>query len=605
MPASQDSPDPQTAPVPPDSQASPVPADSRSPSATPAPTSTTSATTGSTRSTRSDSLTSSPPPVPADSLSRRALLALTATATAAACAPPPAPATATFVGQDPAQAHRLRDASFPKGPVQKDISTAVAIVGGGVAGLAAAWRLRRAGLADVHLVELEPELGGTARAGQLPRSQHPLGAHYLPSPPPECRALELLLEDLGILVGRDAAGRAEYAPSAIVSAPIERHQSGLLWDEGLYPQRDETADEAAQWTRLRDQLRDLDRRRVGARDGRRLFALPVARSSDELRHLDRVSLARMCDELDLGSWRLRWALDYACLDDYGCTSAQVSAFAAYHHFLARGLEEARDGATLSWPEGNARLVRGMAGRADLGDRLHLGTAVTAVDPDAGDLTLHTLATGETTRLRARQILWAAPRFVLPRVLPPGRDPLPPGALTYAPWLVASVELRARPRGVGAPLSWDNVPIAGPGLGYVVATHAEPLPSGGCVVTYYEPLPGDDPATLSAQRTRLLTHDLDHWAAHVRAALSAMHPGIEREIVHINVTRWGHAMIRPVPGLLFGGALDLARAPIARVRPCAADTTGLPLFEEAFYSGVLAAEAALAELGRVDPSIVEA
>ena len=546
-------------------------------------------------------------PVPSDSLSRRALLAAAAAAAAAAaCSPPePAPPQLAFLGPDPAQAHRLRDASFPTGPISRELRTRVVIVGGGVAGLAAAWRLRRAGLDDFQVIELEPELGGTARGGRLPRSPHPLGAHYLPSPHPECRALETLLEDLGVLVGRDPGGRAEYLPSAIVSAPTERHQVGLLWHEGLYRDRDEAADEAAQWTRWREHLHALDARR-GA-DGRRLFRLPVDLSSAELRHLDRISLATYLDELGLTSWRLRWAVDYACRDDYGCTPAQTSAFAGLHHFLARGLEDTRDGHTLTWPDGNAHLVRGLAERARLGDHLSLGTAVTHIDPDAGALELCELTTDVRSRVHADAILWAAPRFVLPRVLPPGRDPLAPGALSYAPWLVASVELRARPRGVGAPLSWDNVPVAGPGLGYVLATHSEDrgVRSPGAVITYYEPLPGDDAAALAAQRTRLLTTDLESWAEHVRAALVTMHPGIDREIARIHVTRWGHAMIRPVPGLLFGEPLAQARAPIGRVRPCAADVAGLPLFEEAFYAGVRAAEAALRQIGREDPSIVEA
>ena len=248
----------------------------------------------------------------------------------------------------------------------------------------------------------------------------------------------------------------------------------------------------------------------------------------------------------------------------------------------------------------------MAERAALGDRLSLGTAVTQIDPDAGTLELCELTTGARTRVHADVILWAAPRFVLPRVLPTGRDPLPPGALGYAPWLVASVELRRRPRGVGAPLSWDNVPVVGAGLGYVLATHSEDRSAHGpgAVITYYEPLPGDDAAQLAAQRTRLLTTDLDAWADHVRAALVAMHPDIDREIARIHVTRWGHAMIRPVPGLLFGEQLARARAPIGRVRPCAADVAGLPLFEEAFYSGVRAAEAALHQIGLDAPSIIE-
>lgn len=609
-------------PVPPDSRrppvptdSAPVPPDSLSP---PVPSGTSPVPTDSAPAPQ-DSLapsvpsgTSPVPPdspsslVPPDSLSRRRLLTTLAAAPLAACAPPPSPPPQlAFVGPDPAIAHRLRDPSFRSGPVTRELRTRVAIVGGGVAGLSAAWRLHKAGLDELHLVELEPELGGTARGGLLPRSPHPLGAHYLPSPHPECGALELLLTELGLIVGRDPLGRAEYLPSAIVSAPAERHQVGLLWHGGLYPDHDETADEAAQWQRWHAHLHELDQRRGS--DGRRLFRLPVARSSHELRHLDRISLAHYLDQLGLDSWRLRWAVDYATRDDYGCTAAQTSAFAGLHHFLARGLEDTRDGHTLTAPDGNNRLIRGLAELTGIHNNLSLGTAVTAIDPDAGTLELCELATGARTRLHADAILWAAPRFVLPRVLPPGRDPLPADALSYAPWLVASVELHHRPRGVGAPLAWDNVLVHSPSLGYVHATHGEDrsVRSPGAVITYYEPLPGDDAAALSAQRTRLLTTSLESWADHVRAALVAMHPELAREIAQIHVTRWGHAMIRPVPGLLFGPALTTAGAAIGRVRPCAADTAGLPLFEEAFYAGLRAAEAALAPLlGRELASLIE-
>ena len=534
---------------------------------------------------------------------RRFLGATAATFAAAACPPAAAPPPAAFVGQDPARGHALRDGAWRSEPVSEVLHTDVAIVGGGAAGLAAAWRLRRAGLEDVRLFELEDELGGTARGGELPRSAHPLGAHYLPTPHPECRALELLLEDLGVLIGRRPDGRAEYLPSAIAAAPLERHFDRGRWFEGLYPDEGESDDEAAQWERWREHLRGLDERR--GPDGRRLFALPVQRSSAALRHLDAISFAAYLDQLGLTSPRLRWALDYSCRDDYGCTLAQTSAFAGLHHYLARGLEDAREGFILTRPDGNARLVRGRAARADLGPRLHLGAAALALDPDAGALTVRELGRGRNLEVRARAVLWAAPRFTLPRVLPPGRDPLAPGALTYAPWLVANVEVRRAPRGVGAPLSWDNVPLAGGSLGYVLANHLEPLDrrGTGAVLTYYEPLCADTPEELAAQRQRLLAGDLERWSSHVLAALSTLHPGIAQHVAQVSIARWGHAMIRPVPGLLFGDALALARAPLGRVRPCAADVAGLPLFEEAFYAGVAAAEDALAELGRDDPSIL--
>lgn len=61
-------------------------------------------------------------------------------------------------------------------------------------------------------------------------------------------------------------------------------------------------------------------------------------------------------------------------------------------------------------------------------------------------------------------------------------------------------------------------------------------------------------------------------------------------------RWGHAMVRRVPGLLFLEGLAMAKREIGVVRPCATDVGGVPLFEQAFCGGVSAAAEALARAG---------
>lgn len=516
-----------------------------------------------------------------------------------ACGSRPPPVERMFVGQDPARGHLLRDGTIAAAPVSERVRCEVVVVGGGAAGMAAAWRLARAGTTDVHVLELEPQPGGTARSGSTPRSRYPMGAHYLPAPHRDFVALHTLLRELGLVVGRAPEGGPEYDPRVLCRAPLERHRYRGRWDEGLYPGAGQSDEEQAQWERWRAHLRQLDQRR-GA-DGRRLFALPVARSSTELRHLDRISMAAYLDGLGLTSWRLRWAIEYACRDDYGCTLAQVSAFAALHHYLCRGLDDEQERFILSWPQGNDHLVQAMAEGAVLGDRLHRDTLVHAIDPDAGTVHAYDVASGRGRVFEAQQVLWAAPRFLLPRVLPAGRDPLPPEALLYTPWLVANVEVARRPGGIGAPLCWDNVPVDADNLGYVVATHLEDLQQArteqGAVLTYYQPLPADDAAGLRARRQELLAGSLEHWCDHVSAELQAMHPGIEPDLRRIHVARWGHAMIRPGPGWLFGEGRTVAARALGRVLPCAADVGGLPLFEEAFAGGVRAAELALARLGR--------
>ncbi|MBX7084316.1 MAG: FAD-dependent oxidoreductase [Nannocystaceae bacterium] len=504
--------------------------------------------------------------------------------------------TVRFVGVDPARGHLLRAREQPLPPPSQRRRARVVVVGAGVAGLSAAWRLQRGGEHDLAVLELDDEVGGTARGGTLPRSRYPMGAHYLPVPQPGFTALETLLEDLGVLVGRDAAGRAEYDPTMICRAPVERYRLRGQWHAGLYPDAGETADERATLERFQARLRALDR--IG-RDGRRLFALPLQHSSDELRALDGETMAQWLARETLQGWRLQWLCDYGCRDDYGCTASQASAFAGLHHFVARGLEHERDRMLLTWPQGNAALCEALLQRLSLGERLSLGTVVVAIDPDRGELLALQARDGEAPRViawQAEHILWAAPRFVLPHVLPPGRDPLPAGARTYTPWLVANVEVDVAPTGIGAPLSWDNVAIEGEHLGYVVANHLEPLSQrnrGGAVLTYYEPRPADDAAALARGREALLSASAEALAEHVIAQLAAMHPSLPPHIRAIDLCRWGHAMVRPVPGAMFGPAAAQASAPVGRVRPCAADCSALPLFEQAFANGVAAAEAVLA------------
>jgi hypothetical protein len=521
--------------------------------------------------------------------------------------------TPELTGQTPERGHLLRSAELLGAPVDAREKVSVVVIGGGAAGLCAAWRLAKAGLDDFVVLELEQDIGGTARSGRLPRSAHPMGAHYLPTPPRECVEILELLADIGLLVGREYDGTPEFRSTALCPAPEERHFYAKTWHPGLYPSTGETAEEAAQWARFWDRLRELDRVRDGS--GELLFRLPIRRSAGALRHLDRMSMADWLDQQGFDSWRLRWYVDYGCRDDYGCTIEQTSAFAGLHHFLCRGLEETREGGLLTWPGGNGELLALIRDYLDLGERLRVDHLAYAIDPEAGTVRVRDLADGRSLELEAEAVLWAAPRFLLPHVLPRGRDPLAPYlepdsdevAMSYAPWLVANLELSEQPGGVGAMLAWDNIPViedpAARNLGYVLATHQEgraEVVEPGAVITYYEPLVAADAQGLAEQRARLLATDARGLGEQVLRALEYMHPGIRRWLRAMSVHRWGHAMIRPVPGLLFGGTLDVARAPVGCVWPCATDVGGLPLFEEAFYAAIEAADWALARVGGVRP-----
>jgi hypothetical protein len=166
-----------------------------------------------------------------------------------------------------------------------------------------------------------------------------------------------------------------------------------------------------------------------------------------------------------------------------------------------------------------------------------------------------------------------------------------------------VHLRERPKDKGLPFAWDTVALDGstpygPSLGYVNATHQRGVDHGPTVWTWYLPLTGRAP-----DEARRLLHDGDRalWAGVCVADLERMHPGVRRLITRVDIGRFGHAMVRPTPGLFSSGALDAAAAPVGPIHFAHTDLSGMALFEEALFHGTRAAEAILAARGIPGPS----
>lgn len=477
----------------------------------------------------------------------------------------------------------------------------VLIVGAGAAGLSAAWRLAGAGVTDFLVCELDAEAGGTARSGKSAVTAYPWGAHYLPAPLHAEGPVARLLRELGALTGVDDEGKPRFAEQMLVREPEERLFYKGSWYEGLYLRAGASVDDLAQLARFEAEMDALS----SARDarGRKAFTVPVALCSDdaEWTALDRQSMAAWLAARGYSSPRLRWMVDYACRDDYGAPADQISAWAGLWYFCAR-----QDGKThrseghLSWPEGNGRLIRHLAGAAGA-SRLRTSLLVHTVEPGADGCTVDAVEaeTRRPVRLLAQQVVFAGPRFIAARVVAPWRRAPPAwlGEFTYSPWVVANLHLTTHPAARGFPLAWDNVFYESQSLGYVVATHQDEVAPelGPTVLTWYYPLGGAD---VRAERTRALSLRYEDWEELVLADLVPAHGDIGAQATRLEVMRWGHAMVRPRPGFLWGGARQEAQRSVgARLHFAHTDLGGLPLFEEANHAGVVAAERALAALGR--------
>lgn len=492
----------------------------------------------------------------------------------------------TILGAGAALGHRVRDGGFPA-PTET-AKTAVVIVGGGIAGLAAARRLHQRGVRDFVLLELEPTVGGNAACGRNAVSAYPWGAHYLPLPNDESTEVRKLVEELGLLTGHGADGTPIYAEEALCADPMERLFDCGRWQDGLVPMLGISPQDREQYARFAAETEAL--RAARGSDGRPAFAIPLDFSSRDFLSLDQLTMAEWMDQRGFTSTPLRWHVDYSCRDDYGAGIQHVSAWAGLHYFSSRRGRAANAGrdAVLTWPEGNGWLAARMA--EPVRDQLRPGQAVFAIDPAEGTVDYFSPAENRSRRLQALEVICCAPRFVAQHMV---RGLAASPGLVYSPWMVANVTLSALPVGRGTPLAWDNVIRESRSLGYVVATHQNlhPVPHE-TVLTHYWPLDNGAPAE---ERERALARSHAEWCRLIVADLRRAHPDIEAHIRQIDVWLWGHGMIRPVPGFISGPVRAAMQQPLGRVHFAHSDQSGISIFEEAYTRGVAAAEAVIPKL----------
>ncbi len=165
---------------------------------------------------------------------------------------------------------------------------------------------------------------------------------------------------------------------------------------------------------------------------------------------------------------------------------------------------------------------------------------------------------------------------------------------YSPWLVANLTVNNLEERSGTPLSWDNVIYDSPSLGYVEATHQQIQQiKEKRVLTYYWPLTHLDPV---AAREWALQRKHADWTDAIIADLRKVHPDIATQTERIDIMLWGHAMVQPRPGFIFGPPPPRPPTiPRPNIHFAHTDLAGISIFEEGFYQGINAAKKVLGGL----------
>jgi len=494
-----------------------------------------------------------------------------------------------IVGAASGVGHKLRDNVFPQ--PSEFISKDLVIIGGGIAGLSAAWKLNKSGFKDFLLLELDKQVGGNSVSGENEVSAYPWAAHYVPLLTEEATSAQELFQELNIITGYEN-GLPIYNEYYLVADPDERLHMYGRWQEGLVPKLGATDKDRADYQAFFAEMERL--KNLIGEDGKRIFAIPVDKGSNskQCRELDKISMAEYLQQKGWDSKYLNKYVNYCCRDDYGATIEQVSAWAGIHYFAARNGKAANTDkdSLVTWQAGNGFIVKQL--NKQFSDKIQTDCLVFGVDNTQEGVKIRYFDTkhNKSVEITAKSAIVAVPQFITKRILASKTDI---SEFQYSPWAVANITLDALPGGKGYPLCWDNVVFDSKLLGYVVATHQNiNRIQEKTVITYYYPISHLPPKQAREQAYKT---DYKQWQNIFLSELLKIHPELKGKVRNIDIYVWGHGMIIPSVNFIWGEARKKALAQTPPIFHAHSDMSGISIFEEANYRGVKAAESAMQHL----------
>lgn len=467
----------------------------------------------------------------------------------------------------------------------------IAIVGGGIAGLSAAWKLKRENVDDFVLLELEQKIGGTSTSGTSNLVSYPWGAHYLPVPFQENTELVSLLDEMNLIESRAENGDLIVPEQYLTRDPEERVFYKGRWYEGLYLNAGASEKDLSQ---LKDFQKELDKwTEWRDAEGKRAFVVPISQCSTdtEVTELDKISFADWLRQKGFDSERLIWYCDYACRDDYGLQLSQTSAWAGLFYFCSRVRKAGEESQPfITFPEGNGYFVNHFVSKT----KEHLSRSKIVVElipkENGVDVLYLDTKTNQMSGIHADKVIFSAPLFTANYLIRGFREtPTFDGnQFQHNSWFVANLFLKDRPENNFSrdfPLSWDNVLYESKSLGYVVATHQKGIDYGKTILTYYYPMADEN---LRQGMQKLLALDWKELADVCLSDIAQAHSNIREITERIDIMRWGHAMISPKTNFVWSGERQKALSSFRNIHFAHSDLSGIAIFEEAFHHGLRAA-----------------
>lgn len=491
---------------------------------------------------------------------------------------PPNPWSGPWMGDDFSRGHRIRDGAMP--PLDRgtlEATTDVVVIGAGISGLTAALELAKAGL-RVTVLEQADAIGGNSKSASWGDVAYSIGAAYFTKPDAGSR-IDALYRELGVM-----ERAARVAHGEVFTRGRLAHE---FWAGGTAA--DEAA--AAATRRVRDTFHELYEKRYAD--------IPWTHETEgwtraEFQRADRTPFSAWLDAQHAPP-DVRTFCEYYCWSSFGGGASEVSSYAGLNFLTAEF------GDILALPGGNGAIATALAdavGRR--GVTVLTGMTAGAVRPVHDGIEVAAFRGDDVHRYPARACVVAIPRFIAARIVegfPEARRAIVAG-MKWRSYVVANVLLARRPQ----PDWYDAYriePLEKESAAFtdlIVADFAASAKNGQSVLTAYRALPYD------GGRLELYEETAGEKYASFRDAVRSDLPPIlsavglaARDVVDVNLARWGHPLVLAQPGQLAGGNLEKLSAPLGRIVFAHQDRYGVPAIENALG----AAFAATDELQRMD------
>ncbi|TAF31783.1 MAG: FAD-dependent oxidoreductase [Cytophagales bacterium] len=497
----------------------------------------------------------------------------------------PEPATETTVGDDslslPAPdlknqyaielhsdmqaGHLLRESqSWPKlKPEQSDF----VVVGGGIAGLSAAYALRKK---KCMLFELGSDVGGTSGSTEYAGQWLCQGAHYdLAYPSFYGEEALRMLEETGIIYFDTLKNIWNFRDKQFLIA--SKQESQTLWNGSLRADLMPEGEEKEAFEQLMDSFYGQ-------------MKMPTRLIDHELRYLDKLDFKTYLEQTlnkKLSPEFLR-ALDYQMIDDYGGLAEQVSALAGIHYYSCRPYYKS-EVELFSPPEGNYYFVKKIIAQLPH-QMLNNQCLVRKITRKGSGFLVEVLdlIKRQVRQVEAKKIVYAGNKHAIPYIFKPDQHLFK--QLQSVPWAVLNVVLK---NDIKKNAFWQNEILSADTslMGFVNSRAQQASDGNKQVLTVYFCFKPSERALMQDW------HKPDGIKPLVERAIVAISDyykqDVSNQIEKVFVKLMGHAMPLPAPNYLFND--QNKQRSHQKLVYAGVDNSRLPLLFEAVDSGLMAAK----------------